>query len=337
MTRLKARPCLLHLNSVIEHLTDPSEPLRQALAAVEVETFAAIVPDADAVDATIPISALLPTLAPGDHLHLPTRAGMEKFMRRLGFAHVEIMQEHSLLVAVGARRPVMLPSAAAVSAGTEAFLHKLLDHPNHTLAIGAAARLMIREVHNPLSALRDRLREMLSREIDRDTVMARLASDYSWDDIPFHIAPTCYALAVDALERNLLTDSMAWLDVCEQSIQRLTDDKLVYSVRAIDYVWAARLMRSRVLMIQRRLGAAEEVLRGIVAARADQITGPSKAQISAAEVTLRHMRGLSGLWLRLEVYVIRPVLVSWIGVRKAVAYSVFYTRWGWYWLEHFAR
>ena len=74
-----------------------------------------------------------------------------------------------------------------------------------------------------------------------------------------------------------------------------------------------------------------------MAARADQITGPSKAQISAAEVTLRHMRGLPGLWLRLEVYVVRPVLVSWIGVRKAVAYSVFYTRWGWYWLEHFGR
>jgi len=337
MTRLKARPCLLHLNSVIEHLTDPSEPLRQALAAVEVETFAAIVPDAAAVDASIPISALLPTLAPGDHLHLPTRAGMEAFMRRLGFAHVDIMQEHSLLVAVGARRPVMLPSAALVAANTDAFLHRLLEHPNHTLAIGAAARLMVREVHNPLSLLRDRLREILAREIDRDTILARLAGDYSWDEVPFHIAPSCYALAGDALERNLMAEAIAWLDVCEQSIQRLSDDKLVYSVRAIDYVWAARLMRARVLQIQRRFAAAGEVLRGIVAARADQRTGPSKAQIAEAETMLRQMRGVPGVLLRLDVTVIRPLLVSWIGVRKALAYAGFYGRWGWYWLEHFGR
>ena len=302
MQRLRARPCLLHLNSVIEHLSDPAEPMRQALAAVEVDVFAAIVPDADILDPSAPFTAMLPTLAPGDHLHLPTRAGMERFIRRLGFDHVAIATQPGLLIAVGARAPIILPDAAAVAAGTTALLNRLLGHPNPVIAGGAAARLLVFAMANRRTELLGELSARMLGVLDRKALLLRLRQPDPWSEVPFHICTTGYALATSMMRDDELEPALAWLDVVDAASTCMAAGEYpAYAVQSITYGWAARLLRAHILIVLGRFEEVQVVLRALLAARDDRVNGPSQDQLAAAAFDLARTRGLSGLLLRARV------------------------------------
>ena len=335
---MAGRRCRLHLNSVIEHLADPAEPLRQAMRLVDVDAVAAIVPNGDFVDPAAPFLTMLPTLAPGDHLHLPTREGMMRFMRRLGFSDVEVMVRTGLLVAVGSRRPLLMPGPAAISAGADALLRRLSRHEDRMIAVSAMARRLLMSVQDPLQApsqaLRRELREHLEAAIDRPAVLARLRSGEPWPEMPFDIAVTSYALGRDAMERGAMADALAWFDVVEAAAEEMAASHPLYAGLSIDYRWTARLVRAQALVTDGRFGAAEAVLDGVIGS-----TGPLAAgsyQVVAAREMKSRLRGSARLlaWLRYRVW--WRALRSWSAAYWAVAHAWFYLRWGGYWLRFVA-
>jgi hypothetical protein len=295
--RLQVRPCLLHLNSVIEHLADPAEPVRQALARVEVETFAVIVPDADTIDPGAAMSTMLHRLAPGDHLHLPTEEGMRRFMRRLGFAHVAIGLNQGLIVAVGARRPVALPTPGEVKAGEAALLRCLLDNPHPWVSGGAAARLLQlasnAERLDEVADLRARLEPLLHRPTLLDQL--RNAAD-PWREVPYHICVTGYCLALAALRQGQAEDGFGWLDVVDAAAARMRGGGFgPYGVQSIDFGWAARLLRGDALSRLCRFAEARARYAEVRDAAGDLVAGPTRRQVAAATIRLRDLTGLRGL------------------------------------------
>ncbi len=337
LRRLQARPCLLHLNSVVEHLTDPAGPVRQALARVEVDVFAAIVPDAAMVDPATAFAGVLQTLAPGDHLHLPSAEGMRRFMARLGFAHVEIGLTKGLIVAVGARRPIRLPAQAEVAAGADAFLHRLMEHPNSMVAAGAAAGLLHNAAHADRPAEVARLQARLGAVLHRPTLLAQLRSPDPWQELPFHIPVTCYYLAMNALRAADRDEGFAWLDVVDAATARIRADGVgPYTVRALDYGWAARLLRADALARLCRFDEACAIYAEVHAAGADLVAGPSRIQAEGGRRRIAWLSGPRGMLIRARLrlsrrrdLVERPGEPLWLRIARviqpsALVYYLFY-------------
>lgn len=336
MERMAGRACRLHLNSVVEHLADPAEPLRQAMRLVDVEAVAAIVPNGDFVDPKAPFITMLPTLAPGDHLHLPTREGMLRFMRRLGFAHAEVIVQTGLLIAVGARRPVLMPDQVDITSAADALLRRLSEHADPSIAQPARARRLLMAVQDPLRMPGDKmlhdLRVQLEAEIDRDALLARLTNGIPWPDIPFDIAVTGYALGRDALARNFIDDALAWFDVVEEAATQMALLHPLYSGLSIDYRWTARLVRAQALLSRGHFAAAEAVLDDVA-----RSTGPLAAEAGQVAEALKikaGLRGWRGLMTWLHFRVVLPTLRSKSALNYAVRYAGFYLRWAGYWAEH---
>jgi len=117
LDELANKPCLLHLNSVVEHLVDPAAVLSDIMSRVQVEVLAAIVPDAAWINLNEPFLNAVSYLAPRDHRHLPTELGMELLLKRLGFSHVATAITPGLLTSIGSRSPVSVPSERLIKLG----------------------------------------------------------------------------------------------------------------------------------------------------------------------------------------------------------------------------
>ena len=109
LRRISQKPCLVYLNSVVEHIGEPRKLLDRLSGTIDVMTVAALVPDADWIDRNAPFLSMLPFLAPGDHLHLPSKEGMQRLLADIGMPHQMVYSTGSLIMAVGSREPVILP------------------------------------------------------------------------------------------------------------------------------------------------------------------------------------------------------------------------------------
>jgi hypothetical protein len=284
MARLKGKPCLVHLNAVVEHLVDPRGTLETLVAALNVETLAIVVPDGGAVDPSMPLLDALGTLSPNEHLHLPTEKGLIAFMRHLGFAHHAITASSGLLICVGARQPVSIPSPRSVALASMLLLERLACHPHRDVASGAAARLLPRAVLRRSQAMLGMLRATLA--VNPPALLAALRGDAGFDRIPLHLASTCFWLAVDAVAEGRLADACAHLDVVEAFADRIAEMFPQYSSQPQQYKWEARLYRAQLLLAAGDAEAAAGTARGMVAARTDLRGGPDARQVARAEAML---------------------------------------------------
>jgi hypothetical protein len=295
MASLGRQPCLLHLNSVIEHLYNPVETVRSLMARIDVEVIAAIVPDGEPIDPAQPMAAMLATLAPGDHLHLPTGAGMTRLLARLGFGYRAVQQIAGLLLVIGARVPVVIPDAAAVRTGCDRLLRTLLAHPDRRVAGGAASRLLSNAMAAGNITEMATLAPQVSEEIDGATILQRLRDGPAWEEVPFHLAPSSYALAQMAAANSDLPTALHWLDVVEAAAERLTSDHPTRGAQSVAYRWEARLFRAHLLKRAGRAEAAQACLESVVASAMDRNYGAAPQQVDRARVDIAALLPPSGL------------------------------------------
>ncbi|MCW3477666.1 class I SAM-dependent methyltransferase [Limobrevibacterium gyesilva] len=286
MARLERKPTLLHLNSVIEHLRDPGAVIRELMQRTRIEVIAAIVPDAAAIDTNASFTAMLPYLAPGDHLHLPTAEGMRRLFHGLGFAHCEVRQVGALLMAVGAQRPIASPSQAEIDAARDRFLAKLVGHPNVQVAGGAAARLLPLALATGDEALLGRIRARFAQDLDAGQLTAMVKGGGTWAEIPFHLGPTAFWLAVDAFSRHVSEAGYVWLDLVEAFAERIAVDYPPYSMQSLDFKWESRMYRAHFLAAEGRGRAAAIWLESVVESAADAVRGARPEQVARARVAL---------------------------------------------------
>jgi hypothetical protein len=286
MQRLRSKPCLVHLNSVVEHLVDPRVTLEALIADIEVETLAIVVPNA--ADATASFLHALPTLSPPEHLHLPTSDGMVRLLEHLGFAHHAVEPMGSLLIALGGRQPVSIPSHQAMKPVRDRFLERLLHHAHPHVAHGAAARLLPEAVNFQQQALLACLRQSFGDKLKPQELLTWLRYDADFDRIPFHLAPTCYWLAVDAVSQAQFGAALEMLDVVEAFANRIAAQYPQYSEQPQQYKWLARLYRSDVLRATGRNVEADVVLAGVIASASDTMGGASVDHVRQAREHLGH-------------------------------------------------
>jgi hypothetical protein len=286
LKRLAGKPTLLHLNSVIEHLMDPGLVIRQLMERTEISAIAAVVPHAPGIDKAAAFSMMIPYLAPGDHQHLPTAEGMRRFYRSLGFPNCEVVTHGPLLVAIGSKKRIKLPTQAEMDEARDAFLGRLLDHPNQHVAMGAAARLLPLAVGHQIQPLLENLRaQMVKARVEPVRLLAVLKNpDSNWDDIPFHLPATGYWAAADALMLGSTDRALAWLDVVDAFAERMWKDHPHFAMQSVDYVWEGRLLRSNTLITQ-----AEKWARTVIDSESDRVFCARAEQIQRARETLARL------------------------------------------------
>lgn len=292
ISKLKQKPTLLHLNSVVEHLRDPAAVIRELMERTQVDAIAAVVPDGDAIDTKVPFTALLPFLAPGDHLHLPTITGMEQFYRNLGFEHYKVRELGGLLVAVGSRFPIELPTQDAVDAAKSMFLNRLIQHENVYAAWGAAGRLLPGAVcSNDQDALKD-LRRTFDARLDVAELKKALEGTDNWDVIPFNLGSAAFWLGVDRFNQGRFDDGHAWMGLVELFADRIGRDFPHYSMEPLDYKWEARIHRSHAFAAEAegKLLAAKQSLESVIRASADTVSGPRPDKLERARKALRELK-----------------------------------------------
>lgn len=291
--KLKRKPTLLHLNSVVEHLRDPAAVIRELMERTQIDAIASVVPDGDKIDPKMPFSALLPYLAPGDHLHLPTVEGMRRFYAQLGFEHCEVRDMGGLLVAVGSRFPIELPTEEVILATRDVFLRKLMKHPNAYAAYGAAGRLLPNSIFGKDPALLNELRSYFQKAIDPQKYLDLLkGSTATWDDIPFNLASISFWMGVDCFARGLNAEAYVWMDLVDAVADRIVKDLPHFAMESLDYKWEARLHRSHHVVAQAKqeLAKAQQCLDSVVAAAADTVNGPRPDKIQRAKDALLQLK-----------------------------------------------
>ncbi len=291
MERLRTKPCLVHLNAVVEHLVDPRTVLEELVAALDVRTLAIVVPDAACVDTTQPLLEALETLSPNEHLHLPTRDGVVALMRHLGFTHHAETVIGSLLVCIGARSPVAIPAPRTVALAAQSFLERLERHPHPDVAGGAVARLLPQAVLGGRHDVVDRLRGRFASGLRPEALLAELEADPDFLRVPLHLAPTGYWLAADAAAAGRLTEALAYLDVVDSFADRFGAVFPQYTSQPQQYKWEARLYRAELLVRAGDVAQARAVLVGMRAAGADALGGPNADQLARAGAALAALRG----------------------------------------------
>jgi hypothetical protein len=286
MAEMGSARCLLHLNSVVEHLADPAALLRDIIDRARVETLAIIVPDGAALDYDGPFSAALPFLAPRDHRHLPTRLGLEHLFRHLGFAYHAIQADACLLMGVGSRRPVAPPAQRTVRLGELLLLEHLLRHPHPQVREGGASRLLPFAVSTGNAPLMVELRRIFGYLHRTDHFLA-LVRQGSWDDIPYHLGGSCYWLAVDRFAAGAAAEALALLDVSVQFANRIAEDAPHIALTPLEYKWSALLFRAHILANTGRPVEARSALQLIIASRCDVQNGPRQMFLDEAARRLK--------------------------------------------------
>lgn len=283
---MRKRPCLLHLNSVIEHLEVPAEALRSMMREARVATLAAIVPDGAAIDGAEPFGSVLGLLAPGDHLHLPSEEGMRRLFSRLGFAHVEVRAHAGLLVAVGAHVPFVLPSDDEVHATSTTFHENLLQAPNPAVSGGAAARLLPHAVLSSDTERLARLRAFFATTLNLPELHLALERARGWGRVPFHLPTTAFWLGAEAFQRKAPQEGFAWWDMMELATDRLVADHPIYAMKAVDHRWESRIMRGYHLADLGQPNRARAWLSSVIASTQDHMNGPIAGQVQRARERL---------------------------------------------------
>lgn len=294
---LRAAPCCLHLNSVVEHLADPFATLAQVMRRIEVRALAVVVPDADALDLDGPFVNALPYLAPRDHRHLPSRSGLERMLRRLGFAHVHVAQDSARLTAVGARAPVRPPSDRETRLAASLLLEHLLRHPEPMVAEGAASRLLPEAVLTDNAPLIATLAARFDYERDVATLLERIARR-AWDELPFHLGPTCYWLAADALAKGRIDGALALLKVPPRFADLIVADYPHLAMSALEFKWAAVLLEANLLRHIGSYAAAERALQSILDSQTDASAGAGAAHRATAQRELEALRAVVAMQRR---------------------------------------
>ena len=286
---LANKPCLLHLNSVVEHLVDPAEVLGDMIGRARVEVFAAIVPDGAAIDFNSPFLNALPFLAPRDHRHLPTELGMELMLKRLGFQHVFVEVSSGLLTGIGSRSPIPFPSERTIKLAEHVFLENLIRHPNPLIAAGGASRLLPVAVINNNALLTAKLASFFAYEQKAVEILANVRSR-SWDDLPFHLGTTCYWLAYNALKNGRFDSALALLQISKTFADVVAEDYPPHAMTALEYKWAAMLLESYTLAAQGDFTAAEGPLHAILESKSDAKQGARVVHMRQAELDLKALR-----------------------------------------------
>ncbi len=285
MAEIAAKPCLLHLNSVVEHLDNPAALLRDIIARARVEQLAIIVPDGGALDYDGPFAAALPFLAPRDHRHLPTRLGLEYLLKDLGFAYQSIRADACLLIAIGARAPIATPSDRMVHLADMLLLENLMRHPHPQVREGGAARLLPFAVTTGNAPLLAEVRRILAYADSTANLLSRLRAR-AWDDIPYHLGPTCYWLAVATFAEGRAQQAQELLDVTIDFADAIAEDAPERALTPLEFKWAALIYRAHICRSAGREADARLALRLVLASRADPQNGARSAYLDQAEQAL---------------------------------------------------
>jgi len=289
LAELADKPCLLHLDSVVEHLVDPAAVLADMMSRARVEVLAALVPDGAWMDFNAPFLNALPFLAPRDHRHLPTKLGMELLLKRLGFEHVAVDVSAGLLTGIGSRSPIPIPGERMIKLAETVFLENLKRHPNPLVAGGGASRLLSMAILNNNAALTDELAIYFPYE-EKAAELLETIRNRSWDDVPFHLGQTCYWFAYSALQGGRLENSLALLRVSVAFADAMAEDLPGHSLSALEYKWAALLLESFIVAAQGNLAGAEAPLLIILESKSDAKQGARDTYLDQAEVALKALR-----------------------------------------------
>ena len=288
LARLAATPTRLHLNSVIEHLEQPLAVLADLAARTQIEAVAAIVPDADGIDFAGPIANAIPFLAPSDHLHLPTREGMQRLFARAGFAHTVTTAASGLMLALGSHAPLSLPTPDEITAARDALLDHLLHHPNPRVAGGAAVRLLPAAIQ---AGDADRIAVLSERLADLDPEV--LATDFArrrrmYPDLPFYLPVLAYWRGFEATGRGAPDEALPWLRLVEPAAKALLAYQTTYASQALDYLRSAQLAMAYALRVAGDLDGAEAVLMKILGPD-DSATAPRALFKAHAQEALQEL------------------------------------------------
>jgi hypothetical protein len=292
LRRVAQKPCLVYLNSVVEHIGDPRKLLEQLLGTIDVMTVAALVPDAEWIDRSAPFLSMVPFLAPGDHLHLPSKEGMRRLLADIGLPHQLVYSLGSLIMAVGSREPVIRPSEMFVGVATRLLLEHLLEHPHPHVARGAAARLLPKAVMDREVARIDALKRKL--QIASPSELIAAIEYRPWYDIPFHTPSVCYWLAVDEFLKLRFEEALTLLAPIKPFCRRLARDYPQYAMETLIYKWEAEFHRAQIFLRQGRPGEAQGIFSSIIASADDAREGAPKSMVERAETALKAAAGDAG-------------------------------------------
>lgn len=282
LAELRRRPAVLHLNSVVEHIAHPVEALRSIMALTNVEAIGIVVPDGDAIDPNVPFILQLPLLAPSDHMHLPTREGVERFFHRLGLPEVKVDAQGGLIVATGARRPFSLPPQAEMDAARDDFLESLARHPSPIVASGARARMLAYATLKGDSSTVAKLLAQLGKDFKPRSLMRLLRDAPNWENIPFHIGSSAFWAALEAFYRGELAEGEEWCDVLDLFAEREAREQLLYASTTLHFRTEARLARASALMGRERWEEAADWLDRVTSTGPGDAGGPNPEQLQRA-------------------------------------------------------
>lgn len=280
--RMRARPVLINLNSVIEHLPLPYEAIRSIISAQDVDVLAAVVPDGATVDPSEPFVSQMPTIAPGDHLHLPTAEGMSRLLSRVGFPYTHIARLGGLLVAVGAHRKVSSVSPQEIGAQAEALLRRLLLHPLPFVARGAAARLLNEATAAGQQDLQTRMVDLLRTVVDHDAIR-RVMYD---EDLPYYLPVVGHSLGLAALQKRDLETARQWFSLVNDMGPAFIEQGVIYAANAVEYRWVARLFLVHIDTVKGDTASAKGLLESVLHSSYDSHFGARRAVIDAAQKQL---------------------------------------------------
>lgn len=282
LQQLATRPSVLHLNSVIEHLMEPCAVIESLLRHANIQLIAAVVPDEAHIREGVAFSELVQTLAPGDHLHLPSVEGMQRLYRRLGFAHTQCIQAGGLLVAVAAKAPFTLPDSAELERSKRDFLLQLMDHPHPQISAGAVARLL------PIALMSDET--LVASVVPRAQRLLPVAPllqqlsdpEQNWKQIPFYLGLVSFWLGVHRYRQAQYQAALAPWNVLERFTERLWQDYPGFAAETLAYCWESRLYRVLSLAHLGQGARARHWAQRIIAAEGDTMRGPRPDQVQRA-------------------------------------------------------
>lgn len=289
LAELANKPCFLQLNSVVEHLVDPAAVLADMIRRTNVEVFAAVVPDGAAIDFDGPFLNAQPFLAPKNHRHLPTRLGMELFLKRLGFEHVSVEASAGQLTATGSRLPIRTPGEREVKLAEHLFLEHLLRHPNPLVSSGGASRLLPSAILNNDAPQLARLSRHLPFEQNSAGILASVRGR-CWDDIPFHLGQTCYWLAYQATKEGRRAAGLALLQITEAFADAIAENYPHMAMTQLEYKWAAMFMESHILAARGEFAEAAAPLRNILESGSNPLHGARVQHLRRAEAELAALK-----------------------------------------------
>ncbi|MDZ4791546.1 MAG: hypothetical protein SGJ17_10150 [Hyphomicrobiales bacterium] len=227
LAQLKSKPCLVHLDAVIEHLNNPRMLLQNLMSSLDIEVLSGLVPDGDGILRDEPFATSVPFLAPSDHVHLPSVAGMDKLFADLGFPFRHVIQVSKLLIVIGSKKPIIPPSDQRVRIATDLVLERLAQHPNPMVSGGAASRLLIDAVGKRKHERIEHFSKQLLPNFKPEVLVRQLQENRPWMEIPFYCSNLSYWVAFEIFAAGRYAEALPYLDVIEVFAERIVRDSAV--------------------------------------------------------------------------------------------------------------